>query len=172
MDWKRIVGAVAPALGTALYGPLGGMAASAVSNALLGKPDGSDQEIETALAAGGPDALLKIKQADQAFAVRMQELGIDLERIHQADRSDARLREVKSGDRATPRVLAGIIVGGFLLMVWYILSGKVEALKDPVAAGMIGTLIGYVSAKADQVTSYYFGSSSGSATKTELLAKK
>ncbi len=172
MDWKKIVGAVAPTLATALGGPLAGMAAAAVSDALLGKPNGSEAEIATALQAGGPDALLRLKQADQAFAVRMQELGIDLERVHANDRADARGREVKTGDKATPRVLAGLIVGGFLLMVWFVLAGHVGGLKDPVAAGLIGTLIGYVSAKADQVVSYYFGSSAGSAEKTALLGKR
>ncbi|MFN7726299.1 MAG: hypothetical protein ACK5QH_14625 [Rubrivivax sp.] len=172
MDWKKIVGAVAPTLATALGGPLAGMAAAAVSDALLGKPNGTDAEIATALQAGGPDALLRLKQADQAFAVRMQELGIDLERVHANDRADARGREVKTGDKATPRVLAGLIVGGFLLMVWFVLAGHVGGLKDPVAAGLIGTLIGYVSAKADQVVSYYFGSSAGSAEKTALLGKR
>jgi hypothetical protein len=172
MDWKAIVGAVAPALGTALGGPLAGLAVSTISDALLGKPNGTDAEIAVALKAGGPDALLKLKEADQHFAVRMRELDIDLERINQADRGNAREREAKTGDRATPRALAGIIVGAFLGMVWYVLSGRVEGLKDPVAAGMIGTLIGYVSAKADQVVSYYFGSSSGSSEKTALLARR
>lgn len=172
MNWKTIVATVAPALGTALGGPLGGLAVAAVSDALLGKPNGSEGEIAAALTAGGPDALLKLKQADQAFAARMKELDIDLERLHQSDRASAREREAKTGDRATPRALAAIIVGGFLLTVWYVLSGQVEGLKDPVAAGLIGTLIGYVSAKADQVTSYYFGSSAGSAAKTELLGRK
>ena len=172
MDWRAIVGTVAPGLATALGGPLAGMAAAAISDALLGKPNGSEGEIVTALQAGGHEALLRLKQADQAFMVRMKELGIDLEKVHAGDRADARDREVKTGDKATPRALAAIIVGGFLLTVWYVLSGKVEGLKDPVAAGLIGTLIGYVSAKADQVTSYYFGSSAGSAAKTELLGKR
>jgi len=131
MEWRKIVGAVAPTLATALGGPLAGMAVSAVSDALLGKPNGSEGEIAAALQAGGGEAL-------------------------------ARLREA---------VLAGLIVGGFLLMVWFVLAGHVGGLKDPVAAGLIGTLIGYVSAKADQVVSYYFGSSAGSAAKTELLRK-
>ena len=34
MDWKSIIGAVAPWIGTALAGPLGGMAVEAAANAL------------------------------------------------------------------------------------------------------------------------------------------
>jgi hypothetical protein len=34
---------------------------------------------------------------------------------------------------------------------------------------MVGTLIGYASAKADQVVSYYFGSSAGSDRKNVLI---
>lgn len=172
LDWKKIVGTVAPGLATALGGPLAGIATAAISDALLGKPNGSEGEIVTALTAGGADALARLKAAEQAFTVRMRELDIDVEKIHQLDRNSARDREARTGDRATPRALAAIIVGGFLLTVWYVLSGQVEGLKDPVAAGLIGTLIGYVSAKADQVVSYYFGSSAGSAQKNELMARK
>lgn len=172
MDWKKVLGSVAPALATALGGPLAGMATAAVSDALLGKPDGSEAEMAVALKAGGAEALLKLKEADQKFALDMKRIGVDLEKIAQEDRSSARDREVKTGDKATPRMLATVIVCGFLLTVWYVLSGQVEGLKDPVAAGLIGTLIGYVSAKADQVVSYYFGSSAGSQEKNQLLAKK
>jgi hypothetical protein len=42
-------------------------------------------------------------------------------------------------------------------------------MTDPAIVGSIGTLIGYVSAKADQVVSYYFGSSSGSKEKTQAM---
>jgi hypothetical protein len=171
-DWKKLVGAVAPTVATALGGPLAGAAVGALSQALLDKPDGSESDVAAAIMAGGPDALAKLKEAERAFIVRMRELDIDVERIHQADRASARERESSTGDRATPRVLAFVIVGGFLSMVASVLLGKVTGITDPTAAGMIGTLIGYVSAKADQVVSYYFGSSSGSAEKTALLAKK
>jgi len=48
-NWKSILGTVAPGLATALGGPLAGMAVQAVSNAVLGKQDGSDDEIAAAI---------------------------------------------------------------------------------------------------------------------------
>ena len=39
------------------------------------------------------------------------------------------------------------------------------------AGAVIGTLIGYVSAKAEQVIAYYFGSSAGSKAKTDIMAR-
>jgi hypothetical protein len=170
-DWKNLVRTVAPGLATALGGPLAGAAVQTISTAVLGKPDGTEEEVATAVASGGADALVKLKEAENAFVIKMKELGIDLEKVHAGDRADARNREVKTGDVWTPRVLAATIVGGFLTMVYMVLSGYVEGLKDPLVAGMVGTLIGYVSAKADQVVSYYFGSSAGSAAKTDLLAR-
>jgi hypothetical protein len=171
-DWKKLVGTVAPSLAAALGGPLAGAATAALSEALLNRKDGSEGEIATALWSGGTETLVKLKQAEQQFITKMRELDIDVEKIHQLDRASARDRETKTGDLWTPRVLAGFVLLGFLLTVYLVLGGYVEGLKDPVFAGIVGTLIGYVSAKADQVVSYYFGSSSGSAAKTELLARK
>ena len=171
-DWKSLVATVAPTLATALGGPLAGVAAAAISDAVLGRPDGNEAEIATALSVGGTDALLKLKQAEQAFVVKMRELDIEVERVHQADRASAREREARTGDRWTPRVLATVVIGGFLGTVYMVLSGYVDGLRDATIAGVVGTLIGYVSAKADQVVSYYFGSSAGSAAKTALMAKK
>jgi len=171
-DWKNLVKTVAPGLATALGGPLAGAAVQTISTAVLGKPDGTEEEVAVAVASGGADALLKLKEAENAFTIKMKELGVDLEKVHAGDRNSAREREVKTGDVWTPRILAATIIGGFLAMVASVLLGKVTGITDPVAAGMIGTLIGYVSAKADQVVSYYFGSSAGSAAKTDLLARK
>lgn len=167
MDWRKVVATVAPALGTALGGPLGGMAAAAVSDALLGKPNGTEGEIAAALTAGGPEALLRLRQADQAFAQRMRELDIDLERVHQADRAGARDREAKTGDSWTPRLLAFAVTAGFFgVLAWLLVHGKPEHGGDAllVMLGSLGTAWA-------AITSYYFGSSAGSAAKTGLLGR-
>lgn len=168
MDWKAIVGAVAPALGTALGGPLAGLAVSAISDALLGKPNGSEAEIAVALKAGGPDALLKLKEADQRFAVRMRELDVDLERLHQQDRGSAREREAKTGDSFTPRVLALLVTAGFFGVLGYLLvSGKPQAGGDALLV-----MLGSLGTAWTAIIAYYYGSSAGSSEKTALLAKR
>lgn len=168
MNWKKIVGGVAPALATALGGPLAGVAAAAVSDALLGKPNGSDGEIAAALTAGGPDALLKLKQADQAFASRMKELDIDLEKLHQADRSSAREREAKAGDSITPRSLAFLVTAGFFgVLGWLLAYGK------PIDGGdALLVMLGSLGTAWASVIAYYFGSSAGSKEKSEMLARR
>jgi hypothetical protein len=171
VDIRGIVGAVAPTLATALGGPLAGMATRAIAQAVLGRDDASEKDLAQAISSAGPEQLAALRRADQEFTLRMRELDIDVERIAAGDRDSARAREIGTGDRATPRVLAFVIVAGFLGMVGGVLAGKVTGISDPTAAGMIGTLIGYVSAKADQVVAYYFGSSAGSARKTDLLER-
>lgn len=170
-DWKSIIGAVAPTIATALGSPLAGMAIRTLSNTLLGHENGSETDIAAAMGMATPDQLAKIKESDQLFAVRMKELDIDLEKIAASDRDSARKREAVTGDTWTPRIIGFVTLGGFFWAMFYILSGNVKGLTDPVTVGMIGTLIGYASAKADQVVSYYFGSSASSAKKTEAMSE-
>ena len=167
-SWKEIVGAVAPGIATALGGPLAGVAVSALSDKLLGKGDGTTEEVGAAILAGGPDALLKIKEAEQAFTVRMRELDIDLERIHQSDRASARERESKAGDSWTPRLLAGLVVVAWIAVQWFLLQNVIPQEMRELIARVLGTL----DAALTLVLSYYFGSSASSREKTELLGKK
>ena len=48
-----------------------------------------------------------------------------------------------------------------------VLFGEITA-----ESAIAGTVIGYLSAKAEQVTAYYFGSSAGSKAKTDLMARR
>lgn len=169
MDLLKIVGAVAPTLATAIGGPLGGMAMKVVAEVLGLPADSSEKDVSKAMAAATPDQLLALKQADQDFAVRMRELDIDLEKIAASDRDSARRREAQVRDWM-PRVLAFVVVAGFMATVFLVLLGYVDGMKDPLMATTVGTLIGFVSAKCEQVVAYYFGSSSSSQQKTQLLA--
>ena len=169
MDWKAALATVAPALATALGGPLAGVAAAAISDALIGKPSASEGEIAIALTAGGPDALLKLKQADQAFAQRMRELDIDVYKIDQTDRANARESNVKAGIQGYVFVLVLLIFATVLG-----LEGSVLFLGVPntVDGQIVGRILGTLDAVLLAALYYVFGSSAGSARKDELMAKR
>jgi hypothetical protein len=163
----NLVRTVAPSLASAVGGPLAGMAVRTISEALLGKPDGTEDELAQAAAKATPEQLLALKKAEQDFAVKMRELDIDLERIANADRDSARNREVATKDW-TPRLLAGLITAGYFGALFYMLRnglpqhGGSEAML--VMLGTLGTAWG-------GVVAYYFGSSAGSKAKDETMRR-
>lgn len=159
--------ALAPTVATVLAGPLAGLAVEAVGSA-FGWNDATKEKVESALKSGSMtgDQIAAIRQAEIALQQRLEELKIDLESIDQQDRASARERQAATKD-GTNTVLAYIVICSFIWMVAGMLLGYTKV--DSVLGG---TLVGYLSAKAEQVLSYYFGSTRGSALKTELLARK
>ena len=77
-NWKGLVKTVAPKIATVLGGPMAGLGVKALSNAILGKPDGTEDELEIALAGATPEMLGKIKAADQAFELEMKKQDIEI----------------------------------------------------------------------------------------------
>ena len=157
---------LAPMLGTALGGPLGGAAAAFIADK-LGIESKTVEAVTEVLNSGKmtPDQISAIKLAEMDFKKFLESNKIKMEEIAAADRNSARNREVQVKDN-TNKILAFTVVGAFIAMVGATLMGfaKVESV-------LAGTLVGYLSAKAEQVLAYYFGSSAGSKDKTALLAK-
>jgi hypothetical protein len=67
-------------------------------------------------------------------------------------------------------LLSFIIVVGFLGAAWIVLEGQIKT-SDPTFVALIGTVIGYLSAKADQIISYHFGSTKGSSDKDKVIGQ-
>lgn len=171
-NWKGALRAVAPALATALGGPADGAAISALAGLLLGKDTASEDELAARVQNLTADDVLKLKQADQAFAVEMAQIARAGDATEAQDRSSAREREVSSHDSWTPRVLAILMVGTFIYVVYCVTTGHIAQIKDPLVAGILGSVIGYTSAKTDTVYGYYFGGSYGSARKDITIAQQ
>lgn len=79
MDWKdlsKTIGAVAPALGTAIGGPAGTALGALVAAALGSKndPDSISQAV-----ANNPDAVVKLKELETTQAVELQRLVVTAE---------------------------------------------------------------------------------------------
>ena len=167
MGWKKLIGKIAPTIGTAIGSPLSGMAVSVVLNALGIK---KEEEIENVIK--DPEALLKLKQAEMDFKAKMAELDIDVERIAKEDRDSARQREIAVKDW-TPKALAiGYTVGYFAVLGWIIIVGihaPENSTTDPTA--LVNILLGALSAAQVNIIGYYFGSSHGSAQKNEMFGR-
>lgn len=174
IDWKSIVGTVAPSVATALGGPLAGVAVKAIAGKVLGKADATEEEVEAAVAGADPNTLIKLKELDVEFKKSMSDAGIQLERIAADDRNSAREREKVIRDR-TPAQLAWMIIGGFLFVTLAQLIGLVawaEEVKKIPPEGwlLIGNVSGYLANEAKQAAAYYFGSTVGSKDKDDTIS--
>lgn len=169
-DWKGLVRTIAPTIGTVLSGgnPLVGMGIKAVSNALLGKPDASEEELSAALQNASAEDLLALKNADHAFKTEMAQIGLDEKKLAFDDADSARKREMTVKDY-TPAVLAYLLTVMFGLLVGFLILGpEIKEGNKAIAfsmAGSLGTV--WIAAMA-----YYHGSSRSSAEKDVLLREK
>lgn len=169
MDWDKIkntLATVAPGIATALGGPLAGLAVNMVSSVLTGKTDTSEGELVGLIASGNPDVLLKLKQAEQDFQVKLKELDISLEKLHADDRASARQREIAVKDK-TPSLLAFVAFAGF----FGILAAMMIYDMPTSSRDLLLIMVGALGAMVTSVINYYFGSSAGSASKSVAMEK-
>lgn len=169
MDVKSILATVAPWIGTALGGPLGGMAVTAAADA-LGLSDKTEAAIKQAISGATPEQMLALKNADNDFSLKMQALGFDsmekMASLENADRDSARNREIQVKDR-TPKILAYLITAGFFGMLMAMLFKIIPNENRDILNIMLGAL----GTTFTSVVSYFFGSTKGSEAKSALLAQ-
>lgn len=164
-DWKGILASVAPALATALGGPLAGIATKALADKLLGNPAATQEEVEAAVTGMKPADLVRLREIDAEFKKSMVEAGIKLEAIASADRDSARQREIKTGDSWTPRGLAILVVVGWMAVQGFLLNHVIDGTMRELIARVLGTLDGALML----VLSYFFGSSANSKQKDDII---
>ena len=181
MNLKQLatsIASFAPTLATMLGGPLAGVAVSALAGALGLKQGASAEDVTQAMQAGTltPDQLVAIRTADQKHAEILGQQSIDLAKLN-ADHEEA-FAKIAADDRAsararegivkdwTPEVLAyGITLGFFVVLGYLVAYGKPQVGGDVVLV-----LLGSLGTAFTGVFAYYFGSSAGSAAKTNILA--
>ncbi len=69
-----LLSSVAPSIATALGGPLAGLGVKALSKALLGAEDFSEEAVMDAIATASPEQLAAVKKIDADFKVQMKAL--------------------------------------------------------------------------------------------------
>lgn len=155
---------LAPTVATALGGPLAGLAVNAIGDAI----GVSNDKVQDLITDGklSAEQLTQIKTAEIELKKQAQALGLNFEQLAVEDHKSAREMFTSTRSKMVP-VLSILIVGSFIAVIVGTLLGY-----SKIESAMAGTLVGYLSAKAEQVVMFFFGSSSGSERKTELMASK
>ena len=148
-DLIAMVSKFAPAIGTALGGPLGGLAVSAIAEKL-----GVADEVE---------AVTKAIKADPEAAMKLKQLELDKFKAVLADKDSARNREatIATSDKAPllnkliSPALALIVVGAWVGIQFILINTTVPQEMRELVARVLGTLDGALMV----ILSYYFGAS-------------
>ena len=148
--FKNIIGAVAPTLGTAIGGPMGGMAANMIAD-VLGVPN-DQKSIETAIQNATPEQMLELKKAEQAFEIQMKELDVDVFELEVADKQNARSMFSKDW---TARIIGLFTIAGFLGYIFLVTLQPPEQNSE----ALINLVLGYLGGLASAIISFYFGAS-------------
>ena len=151
--FKNLLGAVAPTLGTALGGPMGGMAANMISE-VLGVPN-NPKAIEKGIADATPEQLAEIKKAELSFEAEMKKLEVDVFALEAQEKQDARRHFSKDW---TARIIGVGIIGGFLGYIFLVTLQPPEQNSE----ALINLVLGYLGGLASAVISFYFGASNSS----------
>jgi len=165
MDWLK---QIAPTVATALLGPLGGVAVSAIGS-ILGVDQPTQDKITKAITSGQ----LTAEQLTQLKALELQYLNDEKERgfkyadLAFQDRDSARKANVAGGTQHHLFYLS-------LLLLATSLGGEIYVLFHGYPTGLpdivIGRILGLLDAVTMLVLSYWYGTTNGSAQKSEMLA--
>lgn len=165
MDWKETIAKLAPTVASAFGGPLAGVAVSAIGD-LLGMSEPTQDKIKAAIENGSltGEQIAGIRQLEMKLKAEEAERGFRYAELEFKDRDSARNLMVQSGAK-TPAILTWMIVFIVLGLEGAILFGA----KPDVGDIVLGRIMGTLDASLVTVLAYWFGTTNGSARKTEML---
>jgi hypothetical protein len=163
MNWLK---ELAPLIGTALGGPLGGMAASFVADK-LGIEEKTVEAVNNVLNSGKmtADQVASLKLAEIDFKKFCETNKIDVLKIEAADRDSARKMQMATQSNMPAVLTTMITVGFFGVLGWMMYDDAV--VNSPPLLIMLGSLgTAWTGACA-----FWFGTTKNSANKDALLAQ-
>jgi uncharacterized membrane protein len=165
---------LAPEIGKWLFGSKGESVAGAVAQAVQSATGTSDEQVASAAINSNPQVAAQLRMqlaqiaAQQEQAARQAELDALTARLR--DVADARAQTVAlartgSGVSWAPAIVSFVVLGTFGVVMWAALTRALPQGSETILNMLLGTL----AAMATSTVSYWVGSSSGSAQKTDLL---
>lgn len=169
-DWKQTLESLAPTVATALGGPLAGLAVSAIGSA-LGIDGATTASVQKAIEGAQltPESVAKLRELELQYQDTEKERGFKYAELSFKDRDSARQANVTGGTQKylfwLSLLLLAVTLGSEVAALFY---GYPETVPDIV----VGRVLGLMDAVAMLVLSYWYGTSDGSAQKTQLLNNK
>jgi hypothetical protein len=147
---KGLVGAVAPTIGQALGGPLGGAAMNVVAEALGCEPN--ERAVERAVQQATPEQLMELKNKELEFEAKMKELDVDLFALETQDKQNARSHFARDW---TAKII------GLTMVLFFCAYIAMITVMPPEQNSMelINLVLGYMGGLVSAVISFYFGAS-------------
>ncbi len=168
-DWKAAIGAAAPAVATALGGPLAGVAVGTLLS-FFGLPADSDEEaLKKAVQGMTPDQVIQLRKVDAEFKTKMVQAQVDLEKINQLDRASARKMATTTGVWFQV-LLTCFCVGVFTFGMYLVITGQM-ANGDEFAKQLVTYAMGQVTTWIGVAIAFFFGSSKSSQDKDTTISK-
>lgn len=163
-DWLRTL---APLLGTALGGPLGGAAASFIADK-LGIENKTIEAVSEVLNSGkmSPEQISNIKLAEIEFQKFLEQNKIDTKKLEMQDTQSARDMQV-SVRSPVPATLSFVVTVGYFGILAGMLTSTLKVADSQALLLMLGSL----STAWGMVMAFWFGSTRASENKTHLLAQ-
>lgn len=169
MDWKDTVKTLAPTVASALGGPLAGAAVTAIGN-ILGLDKPTQDSIKSAIETGQltSDQIAQIKQLELKYQNDEKERQFRYSELEFKDRDSARQANVQGGTQKHLFWMSIVLLIVSLGAEVYVLF---KGLPQGTSELVVGRVLGLLDAVAMMVLTYWYGTSAGSARKTEILSQ-
>lgn len=157
---------IAPTISSALLGPLGGLAVAGLTK-ILGIDGGTVADVTKAISDGRvtPEQVAEIRKLELQYQADEKERGFRYAELEFKDRDSARAMQIATKS-ATPTVLTYLITVGFFAILGLMLYDD-SVVDSPPLLIMLGSL----GTAWTGCISYWFGTTSGSLAKSNLLAQ-
>lgn len=170
MNWKQILGQIAPSLATAFgVPPMVTGALAWVGEKVLGKPAGTPatlDEVQQVIEQGDPATLLKLKQADIDYNQHLADLGVQLQALDVQDRGNARALAMAKG--FLPQIALTILfISGYFIIFGLVTAGTIRVPAD--FHDVFEQAFGAMLATVTMICNFWFGSTHSSQKKDAAI---